>query len=75
MSSYAQSQYAPYGDRGQDYRGYPDARDTRYVQEETSNRRSPNAGAIVMRDREVYADRSGYDIDVCNPSKLIRSQS
>ncbi|KAH7406478.1 hypothetical protein DE146DRAFT_393029 [Phaeosphaeria sp. MPI-PUGE-AT-0046c] len=63
MSSYAQSQYAPYADRGQDYRGYPDARDARYVQEETSYRRSPNAGAIVMRDREAYADRSGYDKD------------
>lgn len=62
--SHAQSQYSSY-DRGQEYRGYPDARDARYVQEETTYRRSPNNnGAIVMHDREVYADRSGYDRDV-----------
>lgn len=63
--SYAQSQYSSYPDRGQEYRGYPDARDARYVQEETTTyRRSPNNnGAIVMHDREVYADRSGYERD------------
>jgi len=61
--SHAQSQYSSYPDRGQEYRGYPDARDARYVQEETAYRKSPNNGAIVMRDREVYADRSGYDTD------------
>lgn len=65
MSSYTHAQYPAYPDsRGQDYRGYPEGRDARYVQDETVYRRSPNAGAIVMRDGEVYADRWGYDKDV-----------
>jgi hypothetical protein len=70
-----------YRDDGRnDYRGdarndYRDDRAPRYVREESTYYVGPNAGAMVMRDIEADAGRTGYQVSVRQAPQLMRRQS